>query len=354
VKVLLTGMTPQQTGSRVMIGYVAIAAYVRMALEEAGCEVDQRPTRPGESLEGYDAVVIGLAPIRGNPARHTYGGLWARREARRLALPSFLYVDDWQYPKVQREIIGQARRMKETFYNEHKKACRAFMSEAIEHRGAIEEELLAFAASAAEGDWETVVYPSWSWGDASIVGQTVPTREVVKFDPGSWAYDICAQEFDELRAAGTLGAGGGEHPRDRAWIMAVLSDQTVWLKRQGFEWDVEWYGGKGTHGKLPEKEIRRRILGAWGVLSPGYKHAGSGWWRVRAFDAALGGAVWYGNPREMEGMPDAGCWQHGRETLEKAPDDGLAAVAQAQLTSLEKALVSKEEAAAGLRGLLER
>jgi hypothetical protein len=362
-------MTPQQTGSRVMIGYVAIAAYVKAGLEEAGYEVDQRPVRPGEDLSegGYDAVVIGLAPIRGNPARHTYGGLWARREARRLELPSFLYVDDWQYPKVRSEIVGQERRMETTFFNEHKRACRAFMDDAIANRAAIEDELTLFARAADAGEWEPVVYPSWAWGDSSIVAETVPSVDVVKFDPGAWAYEICEQEYSSLRAE-PVSMGGPtmddairDHAwqRDRAWIMAVLSDQSVWLKRQGFEWPVEWYGGKGTHGKLPEREIRRRILGAWGVLSPGYKHAASGWWRVRAFDAVLGGAIWAGGKTgrtgraEMEGMPGGeDVWHVPHEELERMDEQQLANVNTLQLMSLQSALVPKAEAAAVLRKLL--
>jgi len=370
--VLLTGATPQQVGSPVVIGYVAISAYVRWGLEEAGYEVEQRAVVPGEAWEPgrYDAVVCGLAPIRGNPARHTYGMLWARRMAREAGVPLVYYVDDWQFPKIRREAVGQARTIDTNFFSDHKRMCRGNYAAAVEVTSELRSELTDWAAEAEREDWAPVVYPAWSWGDASIVRETVPTRELRKFDPGAWAYEIAEHEFMDLQSGHRLpheeGLTGFADlkpplpPRERRWVMAVLSDQEAWLKRQGFEWPVAWYGGKGPLGKVSEREVRRQILGSWGVLSPGYVHSGSGWWRVRAFDAVCGGAIWHGGipsrkarDTEMAGMPDPSAWDVARADIERMRTGDLERLVERQRASLEEALVPKAEAARVWTELLE-
>ncbi len=334
----MTGFTPRHVGRGTRLGYGVIGDYVRSALEMASCEVDMRPVVPGENLgeRGYDAVVVGLSPPKGNPARYLYGALWAMMSASRCGGRLMFYIDDWQYRKIQQEARSQLGRL-DTMFNDHKKTCRASMTEALQVRPHLEVAMQALA----ERTWPVTVYPSWRWGDASIVAETLPARQIVQFDPTAWALELTERDAPDLRP---------DSERRRRWVEASLVKHERWVEKQGLTWPVTYFGPVNG-GTVPEIEVRREFTRNWGVLSPEYPDAGSGWWRVRGVNATVARAITYSGKAEMGAMGDA--WSMSPGEIEIMSDRELRVLADAQWASVRQWATPMGEAAAGLRETLE-
>jgi hypothetical protein len=327
VRVLLTGTTPRHIGRRVKLGYAVIADYLKLALEEAGCTVDLRAVVPGERLgeRGYDAVVIGLSPPKGNPARYLYGALWAMMNARECGGRLVFYVDDWQYNKVLREAQSQLKDLS-TMFDAHKRTCRASMDEAL----SVREWLEAGLGALAEHRWPTTIYPGWRWGDETIAGRWLPSRELVTFDPTAWALPQAEADAPPVSA---------DVDRERRWVLSSLMNQDAWLRRQAISW--------------PESEVREAYARSWGVLAPEYADAGSGWWRVRVVNTCVARAVLLGGREEMRAMGEE--WVEARgPVVEEMSVGALRELADAQWVSVRRWMTPADEGAARLREAVER
>ena len=82
----------------------------------------------------------------------------------------------------------------------------------------------------------------------------------------------------------------------------VQSATISWLKKQNVEnWEIEYFGSKAKkQRRLAEADMVKVYAEQWGCLMPGYKHAGSGWWRARPLQVADAGSILIGDPKEME------------------------------------------------------
>jgi hypothetical protein len=74
-----------------------------------------------------------------------------------------------------------------------------------------------------------------------------------------------------------------------------------WLKRQNAgSWDIEFFGSrKEKQRRLGEGDMCKVYAEQWGCLMPGYRHAGSGWWRARPLQLADAGSILIGEYEEM-------------------------------------------------------
>jgi hypothetical protein len=84
--------------------------------------------------------------------------------------------------------------------------------------------------------------------------------------------------------------------RKRQWVMAALSDHSAWVRRQGFKLPVYYIGNKRMESSAPyinELQLVQMFTQNFGVLSCGYKSAGSGWWRTRYLNAAWAETILY-------------------------------------------------------------
>jgi hypothetical protein len=131
-------------------------------------------------------------------------------------------------------------------------------------------------------------------------------------------------------------------PRERHWVLASLQNHDRWVKKLGVEWPIIQYGGvkKGGGGiraggpdkVVPEADVVRAYASAAGVLSPPYKSAGSGYWRVRFNYAALAGAVMY--PGLKDGEQIGPSFTNDMADIEAADDYELNELAARQYQQL--------------------
>jgi len=87
-------------------------------------------------------------------------------------------------------------------------------------------------------------------------------------------------------------------------LPGLVQDKTKkWLKAQQVEktgWELKLYGSrKDGQDRVTEDEMVNIYAQQWGILMPGYFHAGSGWWRARPCQTADAGSILIGEPKEM-------------------------------------------------------
>lgn len=85
--------------------------------------------------------------------------------------------------------------------------------------------------------------------------------------------------------------------RKESWFFPALHTQDSWVNKQKATWPIVYIGQRKLGvGRVSENEVSRRTGQYRGILSPEYKHAGSGWWRVRFTYAAVNGTfIWAGD-----------------------------------------------------------
>lgn len=335
VRVLLTGMTPRQIGRGARLGYGVIGDYLKVALEHTGVAVDFRETIPGEDLRGYDVMLVGLAPIKSTPSKFTYGGLWAISQARAAGARLVFYVDDWQVHHVRNHSRSHANNPV-TLFSDFKKNSWYRFDEALPHRTVLE----AAGSALGERTWPLTLYPSWRWGDAARIAPFLPASRIEGFDPTPWA----------VRDRGPVTLTTDED-RERRWILAALGDQSGWLDKVRPAWPVAYFGPKGNAGKIPESQVREHYTRAWGVMSPSYRHAGSGWWRCRLVQSAQAGAVLLGSEEELGAMGPE--WTLTADKIESMSVTQLRELAETQRYSVRDWMTPADQSAEGLRQLLQ-
>jgi len=85
--------------------------------------------------------------------------------------------------------------------------------------------------------------------------------------------------------------------KKRSWVLGALMPHDTWLERKSPAWPVEIVGSRKLIRKYGGQRFQTEadVLGFyndhWGILSPPYPHAGSGWWRSRFMYAARVGSI---------------------------------------------------------------
>ena len=145
------------------------------------------------------------------------------------------------------------------------------------------------------------------------------------------------------------GRGVADLPREKAWLVTSLQDQTPWIKKQQCKWPVIVVGNKrkAREGEgldyIPEREvILNYYTKYWGHLAFGYPLAEGGWWRMRYVHAALAGIVTCCDENDARRMPED--YRHSRIMLERWSDDKLREVAHNQFIQLMDSAWSTDQA----------
>jgi len=315
MRVLFTGCTAIQINSQNRtIQKIDVPASIVDVLRSRGHEVDWRKVTPGEDLGAYDVAWVCLAPINSlNGRAGAMGSLYALSSG----LPCVGFFDDWQFPAVfngmralmrkpemlyKYMLVGAAHRGEEaaTYFNrEEVYAARArliaanpeaekktyidryYYQDDDEHVAPYAERLVATAAAFDKERWArgmTPVVPMYAWGDRTGVRKRMPGEmgPIEPLDPSSTIYPTLV----------------GHEPltpdeKKRTWMLGALMPHDVWLQKKEFAWPVEYMGAKNMVKKYggervkTESEVIDRYNQVWGILSPPYPHAGSGWWRSR-------------------------------------------------------------------------
>ena len=203
------------------------------------------------------------------------------------------------------------------------------------------DKIFPVAQALLHNPWPITLVPKFTWGDGSKVTHTLTSRE--------WCYaDLSpyAEEFNTPIPSDDV--------RSKQWILGVLSDQHKWLEKMGLSWPVEYIGGRASKAdtKLTERELVERYANSWGVLSPKYPHAGSGWWRNRVVYTARTRSLMLADPAEV--APLGGPFLVKASEVEAMNGSQLRELADAQHDTFFAAQATKEQLIETVMGAVHR
>ena len=366
MKILMTGFTALQINTeRRTIQKIDVPALIAKALTDLGHDVDWRKVTPGEDLSSYDAAWINLAPLNSlNGRQGAMGALYTLSSG----LPSVGFFDDWQFNTVfngaramvrkpamlyKHLLVGTEHRGEEgaTYFSradieaalervrekdpDAAKKCyieRYYLMDTDEQIKPYEKRLVQAATDMIDRRWEAgmvPVCPMYAWGDRTGVRKRMPS-EVGPIE----ALDPSCVTFDTLNAITPKPAA----EKKRAWVLGALMPHDEWLARKNLGWQVEIIGSRKLIRKLggqrldTELDVLNFYNERWGILSPPYPHAGSGWWRSRFLYAARIGSILVTDKGEGDPLGDA--YKLTVADVEKMSDAELEAAAKAQADAL--------------------
>jgi len=366
MKVLVTGFTALQINTdKRTIQKIDVPASVVQALRESGHEVDWRKVTPGEDLSSYDVAWVNLAPLNSlNGRQGAMGALYTLSSG----LPAVGFFDDWQTNTVfngaralirkpemlyKHLLVGTEHRGDEgaTYFSradieaalerirevnpDAAKKCyieRYYMMDTDENIQPWEKRLVAAADDLIAERWSqgmVPVCPMYSFGDRSIVRKRMPKElgPIEALDPTSTIVPTLQPVVEKMPEL-----------KKRAWVLGALMPHDTWLEKKNLTWPVEIVGSRKLIRKLggqrfaTELDVLEFYNQHWGILSPPYPHAGSGWWRSRFLYAAHVGSILVTD--KGEGDPLGAPYKLKIEDVEKMSDSALIEAAQAQREAL--------------------
>lgn len=298
MKILMTGMAARGIGStKVRHKIVSLPDVLARELRDMGHEVDG-PRRvpeamdPGAAFLDHDVVLVQLGWVSSlsSTYAHEAGMVMARAEAAGVRVVR--YVDDWRSQWLADDIAHHV--LSERGWSKHVERFRHDVYADIPHgaRDAIRSALLRPIQDAP------LLVPIMGWGDHEKFDVSTKARlhEVVPFDP---------QRITDYHAT----TWADDSARQRRWVVASLQDHDRWVERQGLGWPVlrlganpKLLGGVPVRGQknlvIPEEQVCQHYAESWGVLSPEYNSAGSGYWRTRWMQAMEAGAILWPGERD--------------------------------------------------------
>lgn len=264
---------------------VAMCQYsLPRALRDMGHTVDMRPVIIGENLDHYDEVFVFLHNPAGF-AGYVYNALWAITAAPNCIL-SF---DDWQTDSIFDSLI--ALNTSEKLFRKFVIDSHANIPDNIESYG----ESLLSAIEKIKSRSNRLLFPAFSGGDLSLLLGSRAWPEELLFSYNPNPYHLNRQSSVQLFP----------EPKQRVFNFAGLVQNKTkkWLAAQQVSttaWPLKLYGSrKDGQDRVVESEMLDIYSAQWGILMPGYFHAGSGWWRARPLQIADVCSILIGSPKEM-------------------------------------------------------
>ncbi len=257
------------------LNYLSSTDHVLWALTEAGHSYDRTPISPGEDLSMYDRIIINLSPPGSMMARAIHGCLYALS---RYWDKCRVTVDDWQTKGIQKGF--NAPQNDKRNFGPNKMCARLDREWADDNRTELEAVMRRLHV-----ELPPLAIPCNDRGNFDLLGLS-GYKSLWAFDPTQQqllSYVDKFQDFTKLNI----------------WIYAGLHDHLDWIVDQQPNWPYVMYGCRNLGCKrLVESEIFIEYCKVWGVLSPKYPHAGSGWYRARHLLAAAAGTIVVGHPAE--------------------------------------------------------
>jgi len=367
MKVLMTGFTALQINTeKRTIQKIDVPASIVQALRELGHDVDWRKVTPGEDLSSYDVAWVNLAPLNSlNGRQGAMGSLYVLSSG----LPCIGFFDDWQTNTVfngaralirkpemlyKHLLVGTEHRGDEgaTYFSradveaalervravnpDAAKKCyieRYYMMDTDESVQPYEKQLVEAARDLIAPRWEAgmvPVCPMYAFGDRSIVRKRMPNElgPIEALDPTSTVVPTLSPVTPLNPAL-----------KKRAWVLGALMPHDTWLEKKNLTWPVEIVGSRKLIRKLggqrfdTEQDVLEFYNQHWGILSPPYPHAGSGWWRSRFLYAAHVGSILVTDKGEGDPLGDA--YKLKIADVEKMSDADLINAVEAQRAALK-------------------
>lgn len=370
--ILMSGFTALQINTeRRTIQKIDVPASIGKALESRGHTVDWRRITPGEDLSSYDAIWINLAPLNSlNGRQGAMGALYALSSGK----PAVGFFDDWQFssvfnacralkrhPELLYKYLLSGTRGDEgaTYFSlaEAQEALeriravdpaaadkcaigRYFFNDTDENIKQYEGQLVRIAEAMLSERWAHGLVPAcpmYAFGDRSLVRKRMPPAmgPIEALDPSSTIYDILATSDPKPPTE-----------KERRWVLGALMPHDTWLEKKQPEWPVEIIGSRKLIRKFggqrldSEADVLAFYNNYWGILSPPYPHAGSGWWRSRFMYAARVGSILVTD--KGEGAPLGSPYKLTIKQVEAMSDEELANAAAAQADALRPHMPSYE------------
>jgi hypothetical protein len=324
MKILMTGFTTRMAGkpaTKPEKDYLSTSFLLAEILrEQLGHDVDHRKVTPGEDLSQYDLAILGICPT-GGPAERAdcvTGSAWTFTHAR---CPKLLFCEDWRIEEAETQCPSTLRHWAR--YAAHKKY------------DPIAEEFVPPMLQAIIDQPLPLLATFFPWGNHRCLfnQKNLGKAVILKWDPSPF-----------LRLPQPMTVPDSE--RGRRWALATL--QNKYDVRPDFAWPIDRFG---KDNRVNENElIQNRYPQYWGVLAPGYKSAGSGYWRVRFNHAAHVGAVMVcdRNDARVMGAPYQVSW-----TVETLSTEELVAQAQQQRDWFYANIATKDKTLSDLNNALE-
>jgi len=337
IKILMTGYTAQHIGSqRKLVKYGSVADLFAEVLRDGGCEVDHRRAMPDEDISGYDLILCGQISLSALGSTYAYGALDVVARAKENGCGLMFYIDDWQ----THNLITSLK----TINKDSNRLVRESLGSAradLPWARANVDKIFPVAQALLHNPWPITLVPKFTWGDGSKVTHTLTSRE--------WCYADLSPYAEEFNTPIP-----NDDARSKQWILGVLSDQHKWLEKMGLSWPVEYIGGRASKAdtKLTERELVERYANSWGVLSPKYPHAGSGWWRNRFVYTARTRSIMLADPAEV--APLGGPFLVKASEVEAMNNAQLRELADAQHDTFFAAQATKEQLVETVMGAVHR
>ena len=256
-------------------------------LEDMGHTVTQRAVDIGESLDEYDEVICFIHNPSGF-AGFVYNALWAIH----VKPNCILAFDDWQVDSIYSGLL--ALEDKEKLFRKYVKDGHASIPDDVENYA----DVLIGSIQKVASKTNRMLISAFSGGDLGLLID-YPKELLFSYNPNPYHLNRKPEEI-----GGTLFFD--ETPvKERVFNFAgLVQDKTKkWLKAQGVDktsWPLKQYGSrKDGQDRVTEDVMVSIYSQQWGILMPGYFHAGSGWWRARPLQVADAGSILIGDPKEM-------------------------------------------------------
>lgn len=313
LNILFTGCTSIQLTDvrRGSISKIDVPASIVEALRDRGHTVDWRRVHPGEDLSAYDVAWVNIAPIGSFNGRiGALGTLWVLS----APLPVVTFFDDWQlgtnFSSMEAElkkpefvtkymVQGDNRGRQVTHYSldaahaviqdilnefpDAKPKLTRYYPEVTDEVALKHRDRLHTAAAQFSGDrWArgmVAACPMYTWGDTSIIQRLLPAEvsPLVAIDASPTITPLLLQSDERIPMEN----------KDASWALGSLMPHDKWLEKRNLTWPVDIFGSNTMIRKLGGTRLKTEldVLNVYnryaGILSPPYKHAGSGWWRSR-------------------------------------------------------------------------
>ena len=284
MNVLITGMNKNQCTRDFFLSQqlkVVPSHYSLIrCLEDMGHTVTQRPVVIGESLDEYDEVIVFIHNPSGF-AGYVYNALWAVTKKPNCILA----FDDWQVDSIYSGLL--ALEDKDKLFRKYVKDTQELIPDNVESYG----DIFVDAIKRIESKTNRMLISAFSGGDLGLLID-YPKELLFAYNPNP--YHLNRQPETSLF-----------QDKDRIFNFAgLMHDKTKkWFKAEGVDkhaWPLKQYGSrKDGQDRVTEDVMVTLYSQQWGILMPGYSHAGSGWWRARPLQVADAGSILIGEPKEM-------------------------------------------------------
>ena len=261
MKVLLTGMTRRQANhvsTRSKQDYLsAPIIFYNIIKQIKNVKIDWRPIVYGEDLSSYDLILIGLSAPNSLSNIFLFQSIWATQ------YPHLFFVDDFKVKGAFGGLDVDNLFRNFTFDRQKLNAEERVGLKRISNM----KRIIQLSDNITEA--ESLLAPMFEWGDHSLLveGTPIKKKNLYYIDPSPFITFMRNEHRD----------------KERKWICPALYDYEDKLKRWKLTWPVEYYHKKNY---ISESMLAKRCEKAYGILSPKYSHAGSGWWRNR-FNMAI-------------------------------------------------------------------